>query len=49
MNVIDMHQQIYVDDIFEIHVVQNPPEVPTLLNPFLETQKVETSTKPLKH
>jgi hypothetical protein len=34
-----MHQHIYVDDILEIHVIQNPTEIPTLLNPILETQK----------
>jgi hypothetical protein len=38
-NIIEMHQHIYVDDILEIHVIQNPNEIPTLLHPILETQK----------
>jgi hypothetical protein len=39
MNIIEMHQHIYVDDILEIHVIQKTTEIPTLIKPILETQK----------
>ncbi len=39
MYIKEMHQHIYADTILEIHVIQNPTEIPTLLNHILETPK----------
>jgi hypothetical protein len=44
-NIVGLHQHMYVDDLFEIHELEKPSDIPALLTPILDTQR-EWNLKP---